>query len=433
MIDVKILRENPKRVSENILKRGLDIDVDKILDIDKKYRLKVKEIEDLKAKENKASKEIAKLSGEAKEKAIASIKAISDKIDAEEPKLKEMKKSLDGKLMLLPNFLLDSVPEGKDESKNKIFREWGEKPKFDFKPKEHFILGKKLNVIDAETAAKVSGSRFYYLKGALVQMEFAIVQLVLSVLTDVKTLEKIAKDADLDVASKPFVPVIPPVLIKPAVMQKMARLEPRDERYYASKDDLYLVGSAEHTLGPLHMDEILSESDLPIRYLGFSTSFRRESGSYGKDVKGILRVHQFDKLEMESFSLKENSEKEQDFCVAIQEYLMQQLKIPYRVVAICSGDMGDPDARQIDIEAWLPGQNKYRETHSSDLMTDYQARRLKTRVKRKGQLEFVHMNDATAFAIGRTLIAIMENCQQKDGSIKVPEVLAQISGVKEIK
>jgi seryl-tRNA synthetase len=215
----------------------------------------------------------------------------------------------------------------------------------------------------------------------------------------------------------------------------MARLDAtlEDERYYFPKDDIYLIGSAEHTLGPLHMDETLKEDDLPIRYVGFSTCFRREAGSYGRDTRGILRVHQFDKVEMESFTVPENSLKEQEFFVAIQEYLMQELKLPYQVVMTCTGDQGDPDARHIDIEAWMPGQQKYRETHSADLMTDYQARRLNTRVRRAdGSLNFVHMNDATVFAIGRTLIAIVENYQRADGTITVPEVLRPYFGADTI-
>ncbi|HUZ92396.1 MAG TPA: aminoacyl--tRNA ligase-related protein, partial [Candidatus Paceibacterota bacterium] len=209
--------------------------------------------------------------------------------------------------------------------------------------------------------------------------------------------------------------------------------EPKEERYYIPSDDAYLVGSAEHTLGPLHMDETIPEENLPLRYVGFSTAFRREAGSYGKDTKGILRVHQFDKIEIESFTLPEYAVTEQDFIVAIQENMMWELELPYQVVQICTGDMGGPDARQIDIETWIPSQGKYRETHTSDYMGDYQARRLNTKVKRKsGKTEFVHMNDATAFAIGRTLIAIMENYQTKDGKIEVPKVLQKYLGKKVI-
>jgi len=209
----------------------------------------------------------------------------------------------------------------------------------------------------------------------------------------------------------------------------MARLQPIDERYYFEKDDMVFIGSAEHTLGPLHMDEILGEDDLPKRYVGYSVAMRREAGTYGKDTKGILRQHQFDKIEMETFCLPENSYVEQDFLVAIQEYILRKLKIPHQVVLICTGDMGGPDHRQVDIEAWMPGQDAYRETHTADLMQGFQARRLNTRVKRKnGQIEHVHMNDATAAAMGRTMIAIIENYQQADGSIMIPEVLRPYMG-----
>jgi len=250
-----------------------------------------------------------------------------------------------------------------------------------------------------------------------------------------KVLKKIANSVERGYSPKPFIPVFPPVLIRPEVFTKMARLShaDKDERYYLEKDDLYLIGSAEHTLGAMHMDETLREECLPLRYIGFSTSFRREAGSYGKDTRGIIRVHQFDKLEMESFTLAENSLKEQNFIVAIQEYLMQQLGLSYQVIMICAGDMGGPDARQIDINAWMPGEGRYRETHTSDMMTDYQTRRLATKVRRKnGATDLAHTNDATAFAIGRMLVAIIENYQTKDGKITVPKVLQKYVGKKVI-
>ena len=205
---------------------------------------------------------------------------------------------------------------------------------------------------------------------------------------------------------------------------KMARLEPKEDKYHLEIDDMYLIGSAEHTLGPMHMNQILNEKEMPIRYVGYSPAFRKEAGSYGKDTKGILRMHQFEKLEMETFCLPENSIQEQEFLVAIQEYFLQMIKLPYQVVLICTGDMGKPDFRQIDINTWMPGQNAYRETHTADLMTSFQSRRLNTRVKRtNGKIELVHMNDATICAVGRTLIAILENYQQADGTVKIPEVL----------
>ena len=225
-------------------------------------------------------------------------------------------------------------------------------------------------------------NRFGYLKDGAALLEAALIQFVFEVLTDEKVISDIINTLKTKVPSKTFVPVFPPVMIKPEVFKKMARLseEDKEERYYIPSDNLYLIGSAEHTLGAMHINELIPEEELPIRYLGFSTSFRREAGSYGKDTRGILRVHQFDKLEMESFTVGERAEAEQEFLVAVQEYLMQQLNLPYQVVMVCTGDMGKPDARQIDIEVWLPGQQRYRETHSADLMTDYQARRLNTRV-----------------------------------------------------
>jgi len=223
-------------------------------------------------------------------------------------------------------------------------------------------------------------------------------------------------------------------MMRPSVMKKMDRLDPVEERYLIKDNDLVLVGSAEHTLGPLHMDEMLNEEDLPIRYIGYSTAFRSEAGSYGKDVRGILRAHQFDKLEMETYVPVEYGEVEQKFIVAIQEYLIQKLGIPYQLIQICTGDTGKPDYNQFDIESWIPSQGKYRETHTSDYMTDFQSRRLNIKYKTKdGDKKFVYMNDATAFAIGRILIAILENYQQKDGSVKVPDVLQAYVGKEVIK
>jgi seryl-tRNA synthetase len=221
-------------------------------------------------------------------------------------------------------------------------------------------------------------------------------------------------------------------MVKPNIYLKMGRLDPKEDKYHIENDDLYLIGSAEHSLGPIHMNKTLEESEFPIRYVGYSPAFRREAGSYGKDTKGILRMHQFEKMELETFCLPENSIPEQEFLVAIQEYFLQKLELPYQVVLICTGDMGKPDYRQIDIETWMPGQNTYRETHTADLTGNFQARRLNTKVKRAdGKTELVHMNDATICAMGRTMIAILENYQQKDGSIKIPEVLKKYMGGKE--
>lgn len=422
MLDIKFIRENKDAVKKNCELRNTHCDIDRLLELDEKRRKLIVEIGELKEKKNNLNDEM-KNAGD-KDKIITEGKKIKKDLDKLDPEFDKIEKEYKEILYIVPNVISPDTPIGPDEAENKVIRNWGEIPKFDFQPKEHWELGKNLDIIDIERAVKVSGSRFSYLKGEAALLEFALIQHALSVLTNENTLKEIIKKNNLDVSDRPFIPVVPPVLIKPEPMQRMARLEPREERYHTPADDLYLVGSAEHTLGAMYMDETLKEEDMPLRFIGFSTAFRREAGSYGKDTKGILRVHQFDKLEMESFSLPENSFKEQDFIVAIQEYLMQSLKLPYQVVAICTGDMGGPDYRQIDIETWLPGQNRYRETNTSDLMNDYQSRRLNTKVKRKdGNTEFVHMNDATAFAIGRTLIAILENGQQADGSVVIPEVL----------
>jgi seryl-tRNA synthetase len=428
VLDIKFIRENPEIVKEAARNKGAGVDVDALLAVDERRRHVLRELEEKRAKQNTGSKAGPKSPAE-----LEDLKKLKEEIKLLEEERGCVQEEYEALMFKMPNIPSEDTPVGRDESANKILREVGRPPVFNFKPKEHWELGARLGVIDTERAAKVTGARFAYLKGGLGLLQFALIQLVLSVVTDEKILKKIIKKAGIDVTPKPFVPVVPPVFIKPESMQRMARLEPKEERYYVPSDDLYLVGSAEHTLGAMHMDEILAEEDLPVRYIGYSTAFRREAGSYGKDMKGILRVHQFDKLEMESFCLPDDSVKEQNLFVAVQEHLMHSLGVPYRVMQICTGDMGGPDARQIDIECWMPGQDRYRETHTADLMTDYQARRLNTKFKRKGKSEFVHMNDATAIAIGRTIIAIMENCQTGKGTVKIPKVLQKyMFGAKEI-
>ena len=296
-------------------------------------------------------------------------------------------------------------------------------------------MAQEKDLIDKERAANVAGARFAYLKGALVRLQFAIIQFTIDQLTDSKIIKKIIKNNKLQTSDKPFVPVLPPALIKTEVYKGTARLSQEETTYKLEGDDLWLNASAEHSLVPMYQNETLTEADLPIRYLGYTTAFRREAGTYGKDMEGILRMHQFDKLELESFSTKEQGQQEHLFLVAIQEYLMQQLEIPYHVLLKCTADIGFANARGVDIEAWLPGQNKYRETHTADYMTDFQARRLNIRVRRSSnELEFVHTNDATAFAMPRTLISIMENYQTEKGAIIIPKALRKyMGGIKEIK
>lgn len=430
MLDIAFIRGHRDQVALAAEQKKVAVDIDALLAKDGERVVLMKEIEELRSLKNDLNELIQKAADEAERaEIIAKGKEIKSKLDEKEAAYGAVKEAYDALMLLVPNIISPDTPIGPDESGNKVIRQVGTLRTFDFLPKEHWELGRALGVIDTEKAAAVSGARFAYLKGDLALLQFALVQYTLGVLTNEQTLRAIIEESKLSVSSKPFVPVVPPVFVRPEVMAKMARLEPKDERYHIVSDDLYLVGSAEHTLGPIHMAETLAEADLPIRYVGYSTAFRREAGSYGKDMKGILRLHQFDKLEMESFTIPEQAVAEQDFIVAVQEYLLQGLEIPYQAVAVCTGDMGKPDMRQIDIESWLPGQGKYRETHTSDLMGDYQSRRLETRVKRtSGKTEFVHMNDATAFAVGRAIIAIMENYQEADGSIRIPKVLQPFMG-----
>ncbi len=436
MLDINLIRKNPELIRKTLKERNMKVNVDQILKLDKKRRVLLKKVEDLRAEQNKASQFIAKSSGQEKIKKITETKEIAQRISELAPVLEKVENKYNKLMYSLPNICLPDVPVGPDESGNQVVRKQGKIKLFDFQVKDHVQLGEDLNIIDLKRAAKVTGARFAYIKGAAAMLQTALIKYTFETLTSEKIINKVAESVKRGYSAKTFIPIFPPVVLKPEVFSKMARLskEDEDERYYIKSDDLYLVGSAEHTIGSMHMDEIISEEDLPIRYIGYATSFRREAGSYGKDTKGIFRVHQFDKMEMESFTLSDHSKIEQEFLVAIQEYMLQDLKIPYQVVNVCTGDMGKPDARQIDIECYLPGQKKYRETHTSDLMTDYQSRRLNIRVKRSnGKNEYVHMNDATAFAVGRIIIAILENYQNKDGSVSIPEKLKPyMNGIEKI-
>ena len=430
MLDIKFIRENQDLVKDAIRKKFVKLNLDELITLDDKRRETLLLVENMRAEQKKISDKMPTLSNPIeREQLIADIRPLKENISAKEEELKQIIDDWQKMMVKVPNIPSPDTPEGPDDSGNMVVRTWGEIPKFDFQPKEHDALGEALGIIDTETAAIVAGSRFCYLKGDLVLMQFALIQFCLQLLTNKSKLQEIADGAGLKIKVEEFIPVIPPVFIKPIVQLKMARLMTPEEHYMFPNDDLMLIGSAEHTMGSMYMDKIFSENDLPIRLAGYSTAFRREAGSYGKDMKGILRQHQFDKLEMEVFSLPENSMQEQNFLVAIQEYILQQLNLPYQVVLVCTGDMGFPDSRQFDIETWMPGQNKYRETHSADLTGGFQSRRLNTRVKRSdGKIEPVHMNDATVVAIGRALIAIMENYQEADGRIRIPDVLKPYFG-----
>ena len=432
MLDIQFIRDNPGAVAEKSKQKNIEVDISHLLALDEQRRNLLGEVEDLRAKRNE-------LSGQMKnerpnEEQIAKGRELKDKIAELEAKLQPVEDAFTQLLKQVPNMPLEDVPVGASEDENVVAKEIGIKPEFDFEPKTHWQLAEMHDLIDKDRAAKVAGSRFAYIKGGLVELQFAIVQFVLSTLGNEQVLEQLIQHHKLELVAKPFTPVLPPAMIRTSVFDAMDRLEPRDDRYRVgeTEDDLWLQGSAEHTLGSMYMDEIIPENALPIRYVGYSSSFRREAGTYGKDTEGIIRMHQFDKLEMEIFSTPETGLQEHLFMVALQEYLVQQLQLPYRVLQKCTADIGKPNARGIDIEVWMPGQGKYRETHTADYMTDYQSRRLKTRVRRTdNSIDLIHTNDATAFALGRIMVAIMENNQTHDGHIWVPEVLRPYMGGKD--
>lgn len=431
MLDIQFIRENIDKVTRAIEQKRASLDISNLLSADKKRLELQQKIHQLQSEKNRLNERIVNASPETRTNLIEEGKKIKEEIDALEPIYREAEENYRRYMLCVPNIPSEDTPIGKDESGNVVLRQIGEKPTFSFPPKEHWEIGNKLDLIDSDRAVKISGARFNYLKGDLVLLEFSLIHFVFSILTDREKIAFIAKEANITVSDKPFIPILPPVMMRPDIMIRMARHNP-EEMYQIQNDNLVLIGSAEHSLGSMYADEIVEEKNLPIRFVGFSPAFRREAGSYGKDTKGMLRVHQFNKLEMETFSTPETARDEQDLNVAIQEYIMKQLGLPFQVVSICTGDMGKPDIRQIDIEAWMPGQNTYRETHTSDLIGDFQARRLNTRIRRlDDSLTFVHMNDATALS-ERPLIAILENYQQEDGSVVIPDVLQKWMGKEKI-
>ncbi len=422
MLDIQFIRDNPQLVKEKSQQKQVKVDIDQLLELDGERRTRLTQIESLRQKRNEHAEKLKQ--GKPSEAEIAEGRQFKDEL----AKLEQDLQIIDDKYLPLlksvPNMPLEDVPVGQSEAENVVAKEVGNKREFDFEPKSHVELAAAKNLIDKERAAKISGARFVYLKGGLVELQFALIQFVMQTLGDEKVLEQIIEANNLEISAKPFVPVIPPALVRTEAYEATARLNAEETTYKLADDELWLNASAEHSLSNMYMDEILDGAELPIRYLGYSTSFRREAGTYGKDLEGIMRLHQFDKLEMEVFSEAGSGLQEHLFLIAIQEYLMQQLGLPYRVLNKCTADIGGPNARGVDIEAWLPSQQTYRETHTADYMTDYQARRLKTRVRGKdGVVALAHTNDATAIAMPRTLIAIMENYQTKDGHIVIPDAL----------
>lgn len=409
MLSLEFIKNHPQIVEENLQRRGVKVNLDQVLALDQKRRGLISVTEKLQSERNQGSKE--NLDSQERTKGKELKKTIKENLN----RLKEIEENLNKILLNLPNLLQKEVPDGKEGT---VLRTIGEKTKFDFVNKSYLDLNENLDLIDIPRAVKVAGPRFTYLKREAVLLEFALIHFALDT-----------------VLSKNFIPILPPMMIQPSIMESLGYGGlAKQDTYCIEKDNLNLIGTSEHSMGAMYQNEILEEKSLPQRFIGFSTCFRREAGSYGKDIKGIIREHQFDKLEMFSFCHPDRSSEEHGLLVDIEEELMQKLKLPYRVVRLGSQDLSASSSMTLDIETWFPSEDKYRETHSCSNCTDYQARGLGIRYRSPGQKpDFVHTLNGTAFAIGRMLIAILENYQQKDGSVKVPTILQPYLNFKEIR
>jgi seryl-tRNA synthetase len=410
VLDVKALRDDPERFRAALSRRNLGEAVDQLLALDERRRALTARVEELRAEQNRASKAIGAAQGDEKQTLIAEVAKVSAELKEIEPQLEAVEAELAEVLARTPNVPHESAPDGFTDEDAEEIKRVGEPPAFDFEPRDHVTIGELLGVLDVERAARTSGARFVYLLGDIVFVQFALVRHALDILAD-----------------EGFTPVIPPVLVREQAMFGTGMLPDAEGQTYTTReDDLYLVGTAEVPLAALHLGEILDEAELPLHYAGYSTCFRREAGSYGKDLGGMFRVHQFDKVEMFAFTTPESSWEEHDRLLAIEERIMGNLEIPYRVVNIAAGDLGGPAAKKYDIEGWLPGQGRYRELTSCSNTTDYQARRMQTRVRRAdGPIEILHTLNGTATAIGRTLVALLENHQRADGSVELPAKLRE--------
>ncbi len=420
MIDLKDLRENREKYEKGIAKKNVKVDLDKALDLDEKHRGLIVKVEEMRAEKNAVSKSIPTLEEAERKAKIEEMKALDEKLSKGEEELNKIFDQLNEIMVAIPNPAADSVPEGNDDEDNEVIRTVGSPPAFGFEPKDHIELGELLDIIDTETAAKVSGARFYYLKNEAVLLEFALVQWLLQ-----------------KYVSKGFTPVTTPMLVREEMMYATGFFPADKNEIYSvnpEEDDLYLIGTSEVTLSGLHMFDPVPAKELPKRYIGYSSCFRREAGSYGKDTKGILRVHQFNKLEMFSFCHPDKSEEEHELLLSLEEEIFTELGLPYQVVNICGGDLGAPAAKKYDCEIWIPTQNKYRELTSTSNCTDFQARRGKIRYKDEDGTHLLHTLNGTAMASTRTLIAILENNQAADGTVTIPKVLQPfMNGIKEIK
>ena len=431
MLDIRFIRENAELVQKNTEQKGYkNISIAELLKLDEDKRTLQQQVDELRAARNENA---AKMKGGKPEQSLIDEgKRIKVELADRENLLRETDEKFIVLLKKVPNIALDFVPVGASEDENVITKTVGEVPTFDFPVKNHAEIAEAKGWLDKERAAKVAGSRFAYLKGDLFMLEWAVKTFVLNELTNIEVIKKLIEDNDLNLKPTAFTPVDPPYVARTEVYDATGRLNREETTYKLAEDDLWLNASAEHVLAPMYMNEIVDEADLPIRYVGYTTAFRREAGTYGKDMEGFLRMHQFNKLEMETFSTLETMLDEHKLMVAIQEHLMTRLGLPFRVVQKCTADIGSPNANGIDVDVWLPGQNQYRETHTADLIGDYQTRRTNMRVRRSdGSLELAATNDATAMS-QRPIIAILENYQTADGNVVVPEVLRPYMGGREV-
>ncbi len=403
MLDLRLLREEPDRVRGALARRGADRLLDDVLAADARRREIVHKTDERKHDQNVISKEMARATPEERESLLERARALKSEIEALEPKLRDADEQLEMLAAGLPNLPHESVPDGASDDDNVEIRRWGEVPD---RPgaEDHLDIGRRLGVIDTDRASRASGSRFGYIFGDLVHLEFALVRFVMDRLTP-----------------HGFVPVLPPALVRREVMYGQGALPGDEAQYYVVQDGLYLTGTSEQALCAIHMEEELDAKELPKRYVAFSPCFRREAGTWGRDTRGIFRVHQFDKVEMFSYAHPETTWEEHEFLIGLEEGLIQALEIPYRVMNVCTGELGAPAAKKIDLEAWFPGQGRYRELTSCSNCTDYQSRRL--RIRLKGAPGLPHTLNGTGFAIGRTIAAILENYQEPGGPVAVPKVL----------
>lgn len=416
MLDLKVVREDPEGVRRALLRRGTAPPIDELLETDARRRATQAKLDELRAEQKKAGKDVAALDGDAKQELLGRLKTLSDDIAGLEREQSSAAAELSRLLLAIPNIPHESVPEGTSDEENVELRRWGTPRAFDFEPKDHLDLGEALGILDMDRGSRTSGSRFGYLKGEAMLLWLALVRFALDRL-----------------ATEGFTPVLPPVLVRREAMEGTGFL-PTDEQqiYKTADDDLYLVGTSEVPLAALHMSEMLDAAALPLRYCGLSSCFRREAGAHGRDTRGIFRLHQFEKVEMFSFVRPEDSWDEHERLVAIEESILQALGLPYRAVVVCAGELGASAAKKVDLEAWFPGQQRYREVTSCSNTTDYQARRLGCRIRTEGGPRFVHTLNGTAVTSSRHLSAIIENFQREDGSIEVPDALRSYCGFASI-